>query len=30
VVLAYSNLNPDQHVAKTLAALKAWRGSHSH
>ncbi|HEY5288959.1 MAG TPA: peroxiredoxin [Caulobacteraceae bacterium] len=28
ILLAYSNLNPDDHVAKTLASLKAWRDSH--
>ncbi len=28
VLLAYSNLNPDDHVAKTLAALKTWRAAH--
>ncbi len=28
VILAYSNLNPDDHVAKTLAALKAYRAAH--
>ncbi len=28
VLLAYSNLMPDEHVAKTLAALKAWRAAH--
>jgi peroxiredoxin (alkyl hydroperoxide reductase subunit C) len=28
VLLAYSNLNPDDHVSKTLDALKAWRAKH--
>jgi peroxiredoxin len=28
VILAYSNLNPDDHVARTLDALKAWRADH--
>ncbi|HEY2177604.1 MAG TPA: peroxiredoxin [Caulobacteraceae bacterium] len=28
VLLAYSNLNPDDHVAKTLEAVKAWRTKH--
>ncbi|MGH7025145.1 MAG: peroxiredoxin [Caulobacteraceae bacterium] len=28
ILLAYSNLNPDDHVAKTLAVLKAWRDKH--
>jgi len=28
VLLAYSNLNPDEHVAQTLAALKVWRDKH--
>jgi peroxiredoxin Q/BCP len=28
VLLAYSNLNPDDHVAQTLAALKEWRAKH--
>jgi len=28
VILAYSDLNPDDHVAKTLAALKTWRSAH--
>jgi thioredoxin-dependent peroxiredoxin len=28
VVFAYSDLKPDEHVAKTLDALKAWRASH--
>jgi peroxiredoxin (alkyl hydroperoxide reductase subunit C) len=28
VILAYSDLNPDDHVAKTLAAVKAWRTAH--
>jgi peroxiredoxin Q/BCP len=28
VLLAYSNLNPDDHVAQTLAALKSWRAAH--
>ncbi len=28
VILAYSNLGPDQHVAKTLEAVKAWRAAH--
>lgn len=28
VVLVYSSLDPDQHVAKTLAAVKAWKDKH--
>jgi peroxiredoxin len=28
ILLSYSNLNPDQHVAETLGALKAWRAKH--
>jgi len=28
VILAYSKMSPDQHVAKTLAAVKAWRATH--
>ena len=28
VLCAYSNLNPNDHVAQTLAALKTWRASH--
>jgi peroxiredoxin len=28
VLSAYSNLNPNDHVAQTLAALKTWRASH--
>lgn len=28
VLLVYSNLNPDDHVAQTLAAVKAWRDKH--
>jgi peroxiredoxin len=28
VLLAYSKLNPDEHVARTLAALKTWRAAH--
>jgi peroxiredoxin (alkyl hydroperoxide reductase subunit C) len=28
VIFAYSNLGPDQHVAKTLEAVKAWRMAH--
>lgn len=28
VILAYSNLRPDEHVAKTLEAVKAWRTAH--
>jgi peroxiredoxin len=28
VLSAYTNLNPDDHVAQTLAALKTWRASH--
>jgi peroxiredoxin len=28
VLLAYSNLMPDEHVAKTLEALKSWRAAH--
>ena len=28
VILAYSNLKPDDHVARTLAAVKSWRAAH--
>jgi thioredoxin-dependent peroxiredoxin len=28
VIFAYSNLKPDEHVAQTLAAVKAWRAAH--
>ncbi|MBA3812082.1 MAG: peroxiredoxin [Caulobacteraceae bacterium] len=28
VILAYSNLKPDDHVVRTLAAVKAWRAAH--
>jgi peroxiredoxin len=28
VIFAYSNLGPDQHVAKTLEAVRAWRMAH--
>jgi thioredoxin-dependent peroxiredoxin len=28
VIFVYSNLKPDEHVAQTLAALKAWRAAH--
>ena len=28
VLLAYTDLNPDQHVAQTMAAVKAWRAAH--
>jgi peroxiredoxin Q/BCP len=28
VIYAYESMNPDQHVANTLAAVKAWRDSH--
>jgi peroxiredoxin len=28
ILLSYSDLNPDQHVDQTLAALKAWRAKH--
>jgi peroxiredoxin len=28
ILSVYSDLNPDQHVAKTLEALKAWRSKH--
>ena len=28
VLLVYSNLNPDDHVAQTLAAVKTWREKH--
>jgi peroxiredoxin len=28
ILLAYSNLKPDDHVAKTLEAVKAWRDKH--
>jgi peroxiredoxin Q/BCP len=29
VIFAYSDLKPDQHVTRTLAALKAWRAAHA-
>jgi len=29
ILLAYSNLKPDQHVAETLAAVTQWRAAHS-
>jgi peroxiredoxin len=28
VLLVYSNMNPDDHVSQTLAALKTWRAKH--
>jgi peroxiredoxin len=28
VILAYSKMSPDEHVAKTLGAVKAWRATH--
>ena len=28
ILLAYTDLNPDQHVAKTMAAVKAWHEKH--
>ncbi len=28
IIFVYSDLNPDQHVAKTLEALKTWRAAH--
>ncbi len=28
VILAYANLKPDDHVVKTLAAVKVWRAAH--
>jgi len=28
ILLAYSDLKPDDHVAKTLEAVKAWRNKH--
>ncbi len=28
VISVYSDLNPDEHVTQTLAALKTWRASH--
>ena len=28
VILSYSDLKPDEHVARTLAAVKAWRAAH--
>ncbi|MGH6987299.1 MAG: peroxiredoxin [Caulobacteraceae bacterium] len=28
ILLAYSNLNPNDHVEKTLAAVEAWRAKH--
>ncbi len=28
ILYTYTNLNPDQHVANTLAALRAWKAKH--
>jgi len=28
ILLAYSDLKPNDHVAQTLAAVKAWRDKH--
>lgn len=28
IILAYSDLNPTEHVARTLAAVKTWRAQH--
>ena len=28
VILSYSDLKPDEHVSRTLAAVKAWRATH--
>jgi alkyl hydroperoxide reductase subunit AhpC len=28
ILYTYTNLQPDQHVANTLAALKAWKATH--
>jgi len=28
ILLAFSDLKPDDHVAKTLEAVKAWRAKH--
>jgi thioredoxin-dependent peroxiredoxin len=28
IIYTYTNLNPDQHVANTLAALKSWESQH--
>lgn len=30
ILMAYTDLNPDQHVALTLAAVKKWRDSQGH
>jgi thioredoxin-dependent peroxiredoxin len=30
IILAYSNLNPDDHVAQTLDAVTKWRAAHPH
>ena len=30
VILAYSDLKPDDHVSKTLGAVTTWRASHPH
>ena len=30
IILAYSDLKPDQHVAKTLDAVTQWRAAHPH
>lgn len=28
ILMAYTNLNPDEHVARTLAAVRQWRETH--
>lgn len=28
IILSYSDMSPNQHVARTLAAVKAWRAAH--
>lgn len=28
ILMAYTNLNPDEHVARTMAAVKSWRDAH--
>src|SRR3546814_5461103 len=28
ILLEYTNLNPDEHVARTMAAVKAWHDAH--
>ena len=28
ILLAYTNLDPSEHVTRTMAAVKAWRDQH--